>query len=83
MKLLSREEMACVEDMGDYFRVPPELRDLNYGKYAEQGEEKISRTKDYNSHNTQRLHLAAMQTLLWKLTFMPAITRGENVVSEE
>ena len=53
--LLSREEMACAEDMGDYFRVPPDLRDLNYSKFVEQGEEKISHTEDYNSHNTQRL----------------------------
>jgi UDP-glucose 4-epimerase len=81
--LLSREEMSCAEDMGEYFRVPPDLRDLNYGKYVEQGEEKISRTEDYNSHNTQRLDVEAMQKLLLKLTFMPAITRGENVPAEE
>ncbi|MCO3779147.1 NAD-dependent epimerase/dehydratase family protein, partial [Pseudomonas aeruginosa] len=49
--LLSREEMACAEDMGDYYRVPPDLRDLNYSKFVEQGEERISHTEDYNSHN--------------------------------
>lgn len=81
--LLSREEMVCAEDMGDYFRVPPDLRDLNYGKYVEQGEEKISRTEDYNSHNTQRLDVDGMQKLLMKLTFMPAIKRGENIAAEE
>lgn len=81
--LLSREEMACAEDMGDYFRVPPDLRDLNYAKYVEQGEEKISRTEDYNSHTTERLDVAGMQQLLMKLTFMPAIQRGENIAAEE
>lgn len=81
--LLSREEIACAEDMGDYFRVPPDLRDLNYGKYVELGEEKISRTEDYNSHNTQRLDVAGMQKLLMKLAFMPAISRGENIAAEE
>lgn len=81
--LLSREEMACAEDMGEYFRVPPDLRDLNYTKYVEQGEEKISRSEDYNSHNTERLDVQGMQKLLMKLTFMPAIQRGENIAAEE
>ncbi len=81
--LLSREEMVCAEDMGDYFRIPPDLRDLNYAKYIEHGQEKISRTEDYNSHNTERLDVAGMQALLMKLTFMPAIQRGENIAAEE
>jgi len=81
--LLSREEIACAEDMGDYFRVPPDLRDLNYSKYVEQGETVISRTEDYNSHNTERLDVAGMQKLLLKLEFMQAIQRGENVAAEE
>ncbi len=81
--LLSREEMVCAEDLGDYYRVPPDLRDLNYGKFVEQGEEKISKTEDYNSHNTERLDVAGMQELLMKLTFMPAIKRGENIAAEE
>ena len=81
--LCSREEMACAEDMDQYFRIPPDLRDLNYAKYIEQGQEKISRTEDYNSHNTERLDVAGMQKLLMKLTFMPAIVRGENIAAEE
>ncbi|VAW45703.1 UDP-N-acetylglucosamine 4,6-dehydratase [hydrothermal vent metagenome] len=81
--LLSREEMVCAEDMGDYYRVPPDLRDLNYAKFVEEGEEKISRTEDYNSHNTERLDVDGMQKLLLKLTFMQAISRGENVATEE
>lgn len=81
--LLSREEMACAEDRGQYFRVPPDLRDLNYGKFVEQGEEKISRTEDYNSHNTERLDVEGMQRLLLRLDFMRAIQRGEHATAEE
>ncbi|CAB3687184.1 MULTISPECIES: polysaccharide biosynthesis protein [Achromobacter] len=81
--LLSREEMASAEDMGDYYRIPPDLRDLNYAKFVEQGEEKISRSEDYNSHNTQRLDTKGMEQLLLKLEFMQAIQRGEQVTPEE
>jgi UDP-glucose 4-epimerase len=81
--LLSREEMVCAEDCGEYYRIPPDLRDLNYEKFVEEGEEKISLTEDYNSHNTERLNIGGMQDLLMKLTFMPAIKRGENIVAEE
>ncbi|MEH6671652.1 polysaccharide biosynthesis protein [Halopseudomonas sp.] len=81
--LLSREEMACAEDMGQYYRIPPDLRDLNYAKFVEQGEEKISRSEDYNSHNTERLDVEGMRNLLLKLEFMQAIQRGEHAVTEE
>jgi UDP-N-acetylglucosamine 4,6-dehydratase/5-epimerase len=81
--LLSREEMACAEDLGDYYRIPPDLRDLNYGKFVEQGEVKISVAEDYNSHNTTRLDVAGMKQLLQKLTFVQAIQRGEQVTPED
>jgi UDP-glucose 4-epimerase len=81
--LLSREEMACAQDMGEYYCVPPDLRDLNYGKFVEQGEEKISHTEDYNSHNTERLDVAGMQTLLRKLEFIRALERGEYQSPED
>jgi len=81
--LLSREEMAAAEDLGGYYRVPPDLRDLNYGKFVEQGEVRISEATDYNSHNTTRLDVAGMQALLLKLRFMQAIVRGEHVELEE
>ncbi|MBI6567857.1 polysaccharide biosynthesis protein [Pseudomonas synxantha] len=81
--LLSREEMACAEDMGAYYRVPPDLRDLNYSKFVEEGEEKISHTEDYNSHNTERLDAEGMKSLLLKLDFMRAIQRGEHATPEE
>ena len=81
--LLSREEMVAASDEGDYYRVPPDLRDLNYGKYVEQGEQRISEAVEYNSHNTTRLDKAGMQALLMKLSFMQAIVKGENVEPEE
>jgi len=80
--LLSREEMVAAEDLGGYYRVPPDLRDLNYAKFVEKGEVKISEATDYNSHNTTRLDLVGMQALLLKLDFIQAILRGENFVLE-
>jgi len=76
--LLSREEMVAAEDMGDYFRIPPDLRDLNYGKYVEQGDKRISEVEDYNSHNTERLDVESMKTLLLKLPFIRAIVAGKE-----
>ena len=81
--LLSREEMVAAEDFGGYFRVPPDLRDLNYGKFVEQGEARISLAEDYNSHNTERLNAVGMRDLLLKLRFMQAISRGEPADPEE
>lgn len=81
--LLSREEMAAAEELGGYFRVPPDLRDLNYGKFVEQGEHRITEAVDYNSHNTTRLDVEGMKSLLMKLSFMQAISRGENTQLEE
>jgi len=81
--LLSREEMACAEDRGDYYRIPPDLRDLNYAKFVEEGEEKISHTEEYNSHNTERLDVEGMQALLLKLEFIRAIQRGEQATPED
>ena len=81
--LLSREEMAGAQDLGGYYRVPPDLRDLNYGKFIEQGEIKISEAVEYTSHNTTRLDVAGMSALLMKLRFMQAATRGEYIEPEE
>lgn len=78
--LLSREEMAAAEDLGGYYRVPPDLRDLNYGKYVEEGETRISQLDDYNSHNTERLDKNGMKHLLMKLDFVRAIANGEAPV---
>ena len=84
--LLGREEMACAEDMGDYFRVPPDTRDLNYAKFVEQGEQRITQSthgEDYNSHNTTRLDVAGMKALLLKLDFMQRIARGEHAAAQD
>ena len=75
--LLSREEMVCADDLGDYFRVPPDLRDLNYGKYTEKGEKKISVSDEYTSHNTTRLDMKDMKKLLSKLAFIKSAINGE------
>ncbi len=81
--LLSREEMVAAEDLGDYYRVPPDLRDLNYEKYFDQGEVEISHATEYTSHNTTQLDVEGMQELLMKLRFMRATVRGEHVDPEE
>jgi UDP-N-acetylglucosamine 4,6-dehydratase len=65
--LLSREEHFAAKDMGNYFRIPPDLRDLNYEKFVEEGAKEISNTEDYNSHNTRRLDIEGMKELLLKL----------------
>ncbi|MBD2785773.1 polysaccharide biosynthesis protein [Xenorhabdus sp. DI] len=80
--LLSREEMANAIDMGNYYCVPPDNRDLNYGKYFDQGDKTISELEDYNSHNTQRLDIEGMKDLLLKLEFIRKITRGEKAIAE-
>ena len=81
--LLSREERARAEDLGEYFRIPPDGRDLNYAKFVEQGEQEFEAGDDYNSHNTTRLDVEAMKALLMKLRFMQAIVRGEHVEPED
>lgn len=80
--LLSREEMAAAEDLGEYFRVPPDLRDLNYEKYVELGELQISGAAEYNSHNTSRLDADAMKDLLMKLPFIRAVVHGHDFSAE-
>ena len=80
--LLSREEMAVAFDQGNYFRVPADQRDLNYAKYVENGDLKISQLEDYNSHNTERLDVEGMKKLLLKLEFVRALTQGQYIDSE-
>ena len=80
--LLSREEMACAEDLQEYYRIPPDLRDLNYSKFIERGEVKISDAHDYNSHNTHRLSQDEMKQLLLKLPFVKAAAAGADIEPE-
>jgi UDP-glucose 4-epimerase len=81
--LLSREEMAAAEDLGRYFRIPPDLRDLNYGKFVEQGEPRISQFEDYNSNNTERLDVGQMKSALLKLGFVQKLLAGETPNGED
>ena len=80
--LLSREELVEAEDLGNYFRIPPDLRDLNYGKFVEEGEVQISKSEDYNSHSTKQLDVEGMKELLMKLPFIQAAVRGEYIDPE-
>lgn len=68
--LISREEMAKADDLGDYYRIPADNRDLNYAQFFSQGEEKISFQEDYTSHNTERLNVEQVKQLLLKLDFI-------------
>ena len=68
--LISREEMAKAEDMGDYYRIPADNRDLNYSQYFSEGEEKLSHLDDYTSHNTDRLNVDQIKQLLLKLDYI-------------
>lgn len=68
--LVSREEMAHVEDMGDYYRIPADNRDLNYAKYFSEGESEVSEASDYTSHNTTRLDVEQTKALLKRLDYV-------------
>tara|TARA_B110000003_G_C16627088_1_gene525255 strand:- start:726 stop:1742 length:1017 start_codon:yes stop_codon:yes gene_type:complete len=76
--LLSREELVIAKDLGDYFRVPPDNRDLNYAKFINTGEVDISNSEDYNSHNTKRLDVAGMKKLLMKIPLLKDIVNKNN-----
>lgn len=80
--LLTREEMASAEDLGDYFRIVPDSRGLNYSKYIVEGETEITEALDYNSHNTTRLDVEGTTQLLLKLPFIRALLAGEQVEPE-
>lgn len=68
--LVTREEMAKAIDMGDYYRIPCDTRDLNYDKFFVEGNEEVSKIEDYHSHNTRRLDVEGMKELLLKLSFI-------------
>jgi UDP-glucose 4-epimerase len=68
--LLTREELAKAEDLGGYYRIIPDDRDLNYGQYFTEGQEQVSLLEDYNSHNTQRLTVPEIKDKLAKLDFI-------------
>jgi UDP-glucose 4-epimerase len=68
--LISREEMSRAEDMGNYYRIPADNRDLNYNQYFNEGEEKISNATDYTSHNTNQLTIDEVKKMLEKLEYI-------------
>ncbi len=80
--LCSREEMAAARDLGEYFQIKPDQRDLNYSKYVEKGEKKLSEFDDYNSNNTEQLDVSGTKQLLMKLNFIRNLLEGKPAVLE-
>jgi UDP-glucose 4-epimerase len=74
--LMTREEMAHAEDLGGYYRIPADNRDLNYNKYFVEGEEQHSLAQDYNSHNTQRLSIPQIKEKLLSLDYIQQELKG-------
>jgi UDP-N-acetylglucosamine 4,6-dehydratase/5-epimerase len=81
--LLSTEEMLNTEDLGDYYRICPDLRDLNYGKYIDKGELDLIQSSEYNSNNTEQLKIEALKKKLLNLKIIQAALKGEKLDSEE
>lgn len=81
--LLGREERARADDLGEYFRVPADDRDLNYDKFFDEGEAGLGQGEEYNSHNTERLDVERLKVLLLKLDFMRKIAAGELASPED
>jgi UDP-N-acetylglucosamine 4,6-dehydratase/5-epimerase len=81
--LLTREEMLRAMDCGDYFRVPADNRDLNYGAYFTEGDARLSVLSDYNSHNSERLDEAGMAAVLRKLPYIQAELVGQHTSQQE
>ncbi len=77
--LLTREEMAVAEDMGGYYRVAADNRDLNYGLYFDKGRQEVSAVEDYNSHNTRRLSVGEMAEMLLSLDIVKRALAGETI----
>lgn len=78
--LCTREEMVKAEDMGDFYRIPADNRDLNYAKYFSEGEQDVSQIEDYHSHNTEQQDVEGMKQLLSKLPLIRKEVFGEEIV---
>ena len=78
--LCTREEMVKAEDMGAFYRIPADNRDLNYAKYFFEGEQSVSVYEDYHSHNTEQLGVEGMKNLLEKLALIRKEVFGEDVI---
>jgi UDP-N-acetylglucosamine 4,6-dehydratase/5-epimerase len=77
--LCTREEMLKAEDMGEFFRIPADNRDLNYSQYFSEGDINIANISDYNSHNTKRLNVEEIFLLLKNLPFVRSEVFGESI----
>lgn len=77
--LCTREEMVKAEDMGEFYRIPADNRDLNYARYFSEGEQNVSIIEDYHSHNTEQLGIEKMVNLLIKLPFIRQEVFGETI----
>jgi UDP-N-acetylglucosamine 4,6-dehydratase len=77
--LCTREEMVKAEDMGEFFRIPADNRDLNYAQYFSEGAQDIARIEDYHSHNTEQLGIERMKKLLATLPLIRKEVYGEDV----
>jgi UDP-glucose 4-epimerase len=77
--LCTREEMIKAEDMGDFYRVPADNRDLNYSMYFSKGEADLSKITDYHSHNTTQLNVEDVKSVLSKLPFVRKELLGESI----
>jgi UDP-glucose 4-epimerase len=77
--LCTREEMMKAEDMGDFYRIPADNRDLNYAKYFSKGEEDVSKIEDYHSHNTEQQGVEGLKSLISKLPLIRKEVFGEDV----
>lgn len=80
--LCTREEMLKAEDMGEFYRIPADNRDLNYNKYFSEGEKDISKIEDYHSHNAQQEDVEGMKALLSKLPLIRKEILGEKVIED-
>ena len=78
--LLSREEMAFADDLGSYFKVCPDYRDLNYSQFFEKGNETITTSEDYNSHNTTRLDEKQLTDLLLSTGYIKDVLGGADPI---
>lgn len=78
--LCTREEMVKAEDMGDFYRIPADNRDLNYAQYFSEGEKNVSLIEDYHSHNTEQCDIDAMIQMLLKLDFIQDELSGKKAI---
>ena len=78
--LCTREEMEKAEDMGDFYRIPADNRDLNYDKFFSEGDSDISQIEDYHSHNTEQQDVEGMKKLLMKLPIIRKDILGEEIL---